>query len=75
MALWGHELLKKEGGGYGSIVSPFLSLKKVASMCRQPDDFEKDKALYAEQVNLARSHLAIARTDLNALTEKLKGAT
>jgi len=35
----------------------------------------KEKALCIEHVNLARSHLATARTDLSAMIEKLKGVT
>jgi len=54
-------------------VSAFLSLKKAASSCRHPDDVAKEKALCTEQVDLARSHLATARADLSAVTEKLKG--
>jgi len=54
-------------------VSAFLSLKKAASSCRHPDGVAKEKALCTKQVDLARPHLATARADLSAVTEKLKG--
>ena len=45
--------LRKKMEDYGSVVSTFLSLKKAASTCSHPDDVEKEKALYAQQVDLA----------------------
>ena len=65
--------LKKKVEDYGNTVSAFLSLKKAASSCRHPNGMAKEKVLCTEQVDLARSHLATARVDLSAVTEKLKG--
>ena len=58
---------------YRSVVSAFLSLKKAASQCRNPDDVVKEKVLCTEQVDLARSHIATVRVDLDASIEKLEG--
>ena len=65
--------LRKRVEDYGSAVSAFLSLNKVAFSCRQPDDVAKEKALCTEQVDLVRSRLATALADLGASTEKPKG--
>jgi len=65
--------LKRKVEDYGSVVPASLSLKKVASSCRHPDDVAKEKALCTEQVDLERSRLATACADLGAMTEKLKG--
>jgi len=51
----------------------FLSLKKVASSCRHPDDVMKERALCTEKVDLVRSCLTMARADLGALAERLNG--
>lgn len=58
---------------YKSALSTFLSLKKATFSCRHPDDVTKEKALCTAQVDLVRSHLAMVRADLGALTKKLKG--
>ena len=46
--------LRKKVADYRSIVSTFLLLKKAAFTCRHPNDVEKENALYAQEVNLAR---------------------
>ena len=46
--------LRRKMEDYGSIVLAFLSLKKVASTCCQPNDVKKKKALCVEQVELTR---------------------
>jgi len=65
--------LRKKVEDYGSAISAFLSLKKVASLCHHPNNVVKEKALGTEQVDLARSHLAMVRANLDASVEKLKG--
>ena len=50
-----------------------MSLKEVASTCHHSDDEAKEKTLCVEQVDHARSHLAMIRANRDASVEKLKG--
>ena len=64
--------LRKKVEDYRSIISASLSLKKAASMCCNPNDVQKEKAIHSKQVEFARSHLAIFCADLDVSTEKQK---
>jgi len=65
--------LRKKVEDYRSVVSAFLSLKKVTSSCRHLDDAAKEKALCTKQVDLMPSLLATVRAILGASMEKVKG--
>jgi len=66
--------LMKKVEDYRSAISPFLSLKKAASMCHHPNDVGKEKAMCSEQVKLEQSQLAMVHANLDALNEKHEGA-
>jgi len=62
--------LRKRWEDYRSVISAYLALKKAASLCRHPTNVGPEKAMCTEQVELAQSHLAMVRIDLNALQER-----
>jgi len=64
--------LKKRVEDYGSAVFAYLSLKKTASLFHHPTVVGQEKTTCAEEIELAQSHLAMDRTDLDALQERHK---
>ena len=57
---------------YRSAVSAYLSLKKATLQCHHPTVVQQQKTACAEEVELAQSHLATVRTELDALQERHK---
>jgi len=62
--------LRKKVEDYGSAVSTYLSLKKVASSCPHPIVVRQQKATYVEQVELTQSYLTMVHTNLDTLHER-----
>jgi len=59
--------MQKRLDDYGSPVSAYVSLKKVVSLCRHLTIIGEKKALCTEQVEVAQSHFAMFRTNVNKL--------
>ena len=55
---------------YGSAVSTYLSLKKTTSLFRRSIVVGQQKTACIEEVELAKSHLAMVCTELDALHER-----
>ena len=55
---------------YRSAVSAYLSLKEAASLYYHPTVVGQEKTACAKEIELAQSHLAMARTVLDALQER-----
>ena len=61
--------LRKRVDDYKTVVSAYLSLKKIAPLCHHPTCGEQ-KTACTEQVELAQSQLTMAGIDLNVLHER-----
>ena len=68
-------LVKKLVDVYVSSLSAYLTLGQVASTVCNPDDSDKERFTYVEQVNQVQSHLLVVQGELDTIKEKHKGAT